>query len=410
MSNNFENQVTQTIQKIAECIDFNKLADNGLFCGNAGAFLFYAYLHLYTDNDESERLGRCFDLVQNNLELNGVSDPTLSTGIAGIGWTFQHLMACGILEKDEAMLATFDRICIESFQALSSQNNYDVWHGFLGIAQYLMERHNENDMSAHLAKIPDLIWQASTIYNNRLIWIDYGRQKMFPKEEARINLGLAHGISGLLSIVARLHDLDINRDACKKLMLHIGTLLMSFKRDEPRQTSAYYPSAIPLSAIQDTNQYGSRLGLCHGDMGIACAFYKAGKSLQKEDWINEALFLMDHAVTRTQNGETMDEPCLCHGTISNAHLFNKFYHATGNPTYKDCAAYWVNATFKLKRKNRENPTGFLYKCPVLGNNPDEITWGVNYSLIDGDIGLGLSLLYLTDMAPATWDRILLLDI
>lgn len=69
-----------------------------------------------------------------------------------------------------------------------------------------------------------------------------------------------------------------------------------------------------------------------------------------------------------------------------------------------------NATFALKSETENTSIDFIYKCPVLGDNPDEIKWDINYSLIDGDIGLGLSLLYLTNLAPATWDKILLIDI
>lgn len=36
---------------------------------------------------------------------------------------------------------------------------------------------------------------------------------------------------------------------------------------------------------------------------------------------------------------------VCHGSTGNAHIFNRFYQATGEQVFGDAAHYWMTRTF-----------------------------------------------------------------
>ena len=80
----------------------------------------------------------------------------------------------------------------------------------------------------------------------------------------------------------------------------------------------------------------------------------------------------------------MRDANLCHGAVGLAHLYNRFYQASGEPVLRDAARAWFARTLAMPR-------------------------AAQIDLLDGAIGVGLALYAAISTTEPGWDRILLCE-
>ena len=158
--------------------------------------------------------------------------------------------------------------------------------------------------------------------------------------DGQYNLGLSHGIPGVIALLARLCALEVPAPDARKLLDGAVTFLLSQKR--PKRGSVYpwavHPDERPVPK-------GSRVAWCYGDLGIAAALMSAASLCEREDWFEESLALARGAASRRMDDAGVIDAMLCHGAAGNAHLFNRLYQASGDPALREAALYWYQVTF-----------------------------------------------------------------
>jgi len=96
---------------------------------------------------------------------------------------------------------------------------------------------------------------------------------------------------------------------------------------------------------------------------------------------------------------------LCHGTSGMAHLLNRCYQASGDEQLRDAAIVWFRRTL-ARRELGKGVGGFLSPPENAGAGP----WREAHDLLEGAVGIGLTLLGACTDSEPRWDRLVLCDV
>jgi hypothetical protein len=395
----------------------------GLLSGYGGAALFYAYSHLWTRNDL--HLEQLHGVVGRTLEALEAEPPGLSHagGLAGIAWCLQHLVRLGLIEGDGAGGAggdgdgggVFDQIddllAAELDRALAA-GQYDFLHEGLGIALYFIERLPDPRARAVLERAVTGLEATASRDEGRggqrrddidaIRWRDhFTRRARDGHDGPCYNLGLAHGSSAIVAILASLHDHGVATERVATLLRGATQWLRSTRLPADGDCVSLYPILVDA----DNRPLGptpSRLGWCYGDLAVATALGRAGASLGDRACSDEAHAILRHTVAQrtASNGAIMDA-ALCHGSMGVSHMLRRAHHATGDDALRAGADHWLAHTLQLGA-GPGSAAGF--RCWR------DDTYVDAFDLLQGITGIGLGLLAVLDpdTAPA-WDRCLLLS-
>ncbi|HEY2294670.1 MAG TPA: lanthionine synthetase LanC family protein [Thermoanaerobaculia bacterium] len=382
--------------------------------GSAGVGIFYLYLGFLRDGS------RWFPDAVRCLEraLAGLSEvdmpPDLFRGIAGVVWAFEHAR--------EHLWRSGDDSSVEIDEALAEwcgeeEIPDELMHGLGGLCVYALERPScpssrqllETAVSAlerHAHRFPEgVAWPLGERSVKTLItWYeregtDEARRVLGELERLSAAMGgifrpgAAHGAAGVVASLGAVAARAPRESAVRGLVHDAARWLLAQRL--PPEAASVFPefcgAAYPLS----------QSGWCNGDLGIACALLTAARALEEPSLMDAALAAARREAARTVDdieGFNRNTPMLCHGHAGRAHLFNRFYQASGDELFADTARYWFRQTLDLRRAGQGfggfvNPGSKGEPVPMQG-------------LLMGAAGMGLALIAgLGDEEPA-WDCIL----
>ncbi len=373
--------INEVLNNIKNELLKNNGSSNSILSGNSGICLFWYHYNLYKKNEDSfgvfqNSLEEVFDSFNLNQEIL-----TYSNGTIGVLFLLEFFKKKGVIDSEIIEQDIYDEINKYAVYELDN-NNYDILHGGLGT---LMPTNLANKTDK---KLVDLLFKKINSNDNLFLWND------FFTEQIHFNLGLAHGNPGYLAILVQ-NKFFLTPSNFKKVEKIIKSI-KSFKIENA--TLSLYPN-------YSSNQNSSRLGWCYGDLGIASAFWQAGKAFNEDAWQQESIDIMLHSAKRknlTENGVL--DAGICHGAAGIAHFFNRFYKETGIKEFDEARWYWLDETLKMAKHN----DGLAGYKSWHGDNKE---WINDYSLLEGIAGIGLVLLgFLTDdVEDLDWDRCLLLS-
>src|SRR5262249_26014505 len=154
------------------------------------------------------------------------------------------------------------------------------------------------------------------------------------------NLGLAHGVPGVIALLG-LACAD-GMDLRKVRPLLEGAVSWVLAQQHPHGFPAWIRP-------EDTSRSPSRLAWCYGDPGVAAALLGAADCVQEPAWEHAALAIARRAWERPCDQAGVIDAGLCHGAAGLGHLFNRMYQATGEPWLADAARFWFARTLALRR-------------------------------------------------------------
>lgn len=225
-----------------------------------------------------------------------------------------------------------------------------------------------------------------------------GDQEKYPR--GNFNVGMAHGISGVLAVlsVALLHKIQVpgQKLAIKK----ITNWLRQFQSPVLGRGGSYWPSHISWEeqlAGHVSNQNYDRDGWCYGTPGVARAMYLAGCALQ-DSGLQELGVQAFAAVFAKSPGEWgLRAPTFCHGAAGLLHLTQLMFLDTGLSRYK---VYRQQVLASLLEKYESHcPFGFR----ELEWQNNELQTVNRVGLINGAVGCALTLLGLLKPIRSNWD-------
>jgi hypothetical protein len=212
---------------------------------------------------------------------------------------------------------------------------------------------------------------------------------------AHFNLGMAHGVPGLLAALAV---------ACREKAVFSGLpeaveRLASWLLDQ--QELSAWPEIIGLDGLRTP---GGRPGWCYGVPGLARALYLAGDALDVVGWREQAVSALVHTLDQPWDSFGMRDAGLCHGWAGLLHTTQRMAWDSDDPRLAaavDELAERVTASFDTNA-----PFGFRYDATgEIQMHPDRpgFLWGA--------AGVALALnTYATAQPPTTrWDLALLVS-
>lgn len=381
-------QIKESVFKINEELKNNTKSNYNLYSTNGGQLLFQYLTAKLKVKNSSEFENSLTDFLKNFDKTDNVS---FSSGVSGNLWLINYFIEEGII--DDLLLDIKEQVksVLQYVDEFNKQGNYDFLHGSLGllfVSNYCRKLLGDNFVKTRIDSVLEGLQTSEKgfYFNN---WMGVYKNIDITKS---INFSLSHGLASAVIVLSKNKE---GKEAVKGILKYIKTY-----KSKNKDTLSLYPSVVEKGK---KIEYNSRLAWCYGDLGIAIAFWQAGKLLSNELWKKEAIEIMIHASTRTDlKKNKIVDAGFCHGTSGIAHIFNRFYKETKLEIFNKARKYWLEQTFIILKENKvENFKSWQ------GDNG----WVKDNGLLEGVSGVGLVLLgFLTnEISDLNWDKCVLLN-
>lgn len=374
--------------------------------------LLYAYLGLEEPNDGWQR--KSLDYLNLAIERLSVSSPPhngLYGGVAGIGWLVAHVVtllsrlnmsdAVEVCDDGEDPLLDVDEFLLRHLEIGNYvDRNYDLISGVVGIGLYWLERLPDRKATIGIQRAVEILELAAEETSTGITW--FTPPSLIPPIQkgkapnGYYNLGVAHGVPGVIAFLAQVASLSLN-DVIKlktSTLLEASIKWLLVQQRPPGSLSRY---SSWTTSIKDSGD--SRLGWCYGDLGVAAVLHLTALLTGHSIWMSEAESTLDHCVLRTVSTGVFDAP-LCHGAFGVAHIYNRIDKMRGDDRYKQATITWVLRGLAM-RKRGVGVAGYYAWDSSLA--PSEYA---NASFLSGAIGVALVLLSFISSHDPQWDRML----
>jgi lantibiotic modifying enzyme len=370
--------------------------------GSAGLALFFSFF----DSPE-----QAVELLAHAVELVGKQTltPALYDGFTGVAWAIELLQDPLGLVLDDDPNDTVDAALAAYVARTPWRKDYDLISGLAGIGVYVLERKPSPQRTALLDRIVDRLSETSTHTAEGITWhtppellADWQRE-LYPS--GYYNLGLSHGVPGVIALLGRLCGEGIAAPHARTLLDGAVSWLLS--TENPEESASRFGTRL-TGVSGDRPEPPSRVSWCYGDLGIAAALLSAARHAGEPSWEREALRIGRHTARRPVPGSGVEDAGICHGAAGNGHLFNRLYQATGDALFLDAARAWFESAL-ARRRPGEGVAGYLamrseYRVLPPGHRGH---WDAEVGFLKGAAGIGLALLAATTSVTPQWDRILL---
>jgi lantibiotic modifying enzyme len=373
--------------------------DASLANGSAGAGLLFDHLARADGSSSFDALATS-QLMAAKAALP-TADPKLGlyAGVTGVAWALEHT---GRTSGASDFLGRVNA-------ALQAAIAHDPWRGpfslddgLVGMGVYLFERRDQPQIRACLERLVDRLDENATREVAGISWHTSPRW-LSPRERAcsprgHFDLGLAHGVPGVIALLAKLHHADIARARCDALLAGAVRWLLA----QARIGEASFPSHVgPELAAEPT-----RSAWCYGDPGVAAALLMAARHVDNREWEAEAERIALTACRRPLEHTGVIDASICHGASGLGLIYQRLFHATGNPAFRDAARDWYARAMAMRTPG-DGVAGYLAWSP---NAAGVREWRAERALLSGAIGVALALHAGLSNAEPRWDRMLLLDL
>jgi hypothetical protein len=323
-------------------------------------------------------------------------------GFAGIAWAVQQFLPAW---QDGAAdpLDGIDAVLVDCL-ARNRVAELDVTAGLAGIGVYLLSRAPRPAAASGLqAIVAQLAQRAERPAAGGVTWrvppaaLDEVDRVAYPA--GRYDLGVAHGVAGIMAFLARVAAAGIETAQATDLLQGAVAWLLRQARDSADQCRFPYWVAPVGAAVSSVPAW------CYGDLGIALALLATAFAAGRADWQAEAIDLGLFVAERSMQMPPKVDAGICHGTSGVAHQFNRLFQATGRTRFRDAARYWYEQTFRLQAPG----TGIGGFRALIRDENFQDLWIASPELLSGAAGIGLGLLAGLLPHEPTWDRMLLIS-
>jgi hypothetical protein len=320
--------------------------------------------------------------------------PGLYFGFAGISWVATHL-AGRLFEETQDNCLEVDEVLIATLDDPMWNARYELLSGVVGMGVYARERLPRPSavrlIEAVLGRLEACAERstAGAAFLNPTATLSPEYHEMAP--HGMYNLGLAHGIAGVISFLGSLCRIGVAVERAAPLLTDSVAWLLS--RELPAGGDYRFKSTYTPDRDVDV----PRLGWCHGDLAVATALLVAARGAGEPSWEQHARRIARSAAALSVDTRVPDAG-LCHGAAGIGHLFNRLYQATDEPALGEAARMWLRRAVAM----REPGHGIGgYRTFLRGSRYSDPGFRV------GSSGIALALLAAASQVPPDWDRLLM---
>lgn len=328
----------------------------------------------------------CLDHAISSLAAAPAS-AALYSGFTGVAWAAElvdGLLGTGDGDRNETIDAAVASLL---HRELPEAVPYDLINGLTGLGVYALVRRPGAAGADCLAAVVHQLARRARRDSDGVYWWTPPALLLGPQRErypdGGVDLGVAHGMAGVLPLLARAHALGAGGDVAGPLLADaVRWLLAHLVPDGSGQTAPGFVAA-------GTGAAAARTAWCYGDPGVAMALLLAARDAGEPGWAEAATRLALHAAARPAGQTGVADAGLCHGTAGLAHLFNRMHQLTGEPDLARAAVFWIERTLAL----------------CAGPDP---AWN-GPGLLEGAAGIALALVAAYTAAEPVWDQMLLVS-
>jgi lantibiotic biosynthesis protein len=277
--------------------------------------------------------------------------------------------------------------------------------GLVGFGTYFLERLPRESAAkgvravfAHLENLSERVNGTATWYSGPELLPEWQREQC---PNGYYNLGVAHGIPGIIHFLSEVTATDIV-DQARSHELLAGAVDWLFAQQRPKGSQSRFASWIsPGEKSRD-----SRMAWCYGDLGIVSVLLQVAHRTGRRDWRGFAEELLNHCLAWPPDQTGIADAPLCHGAAGVAHIFNRIYQTEGDRRCLDAALLWYQRAMAF----RQTGTGVGGFSSLTRPDPSAPpVWEASPAFLDGAGGVALAFLAAVTSIEPSWDRMLLLS-
>ena len=375
-------KVNEIIKKVASTIEASQssASDLGLLNGLSGKLLFLWQLGLHDDSMVDEKVfAQNLQFLEENLNQI-INHAQLSYGLTGIGWFFEYTNQTQSGEYDAELCLDIDAILQQGLSAPHWRGEIEMVLGLGGYAIYAARRKDLSAQTKFFDRILMFFEQLATFTTNNMVTWNQPPKSVYrldkeSKSAEEYNLGLAHGVPGIIASLLPALNCPQLRKRAENLISNSCNWLLSQQQD-PKEYGSYF------STVASSNKV-SRLAWCYGDLTIALTLYRAGAALNNPSYIDKAIEIGLHSASRNLRSSIVQDAGICHGSAGLYLIFNKLFKASGVAEFEVASLKWLDHTLALFERNglsgfdKFDSDGFFVQ---------------NLGFLEGYAGIGLCLL------------------
>jgi lantibiotic biosynthesis protein len=345
--------IDESLEKLIALLYDFRCQNDSVWSGSIGQLLYASYFYKYSDKPEwgDKALGiieTLFDKLENmdNPSLYGAS---LANGISSLGFVLTIMEHEGIGDFDE-QLGLFDKIIYDGGIRLIEKNNTDYLYGITGTLNYLSLRTNHLSVKKYLEHLVELL-AAKVINTPKGSYFPNSHLEDMSPKNIEIDFGLAHGQCGILLTLLKIYEQNIASEKLENILVNGVNFILNHQTNTDFQNGKYsffpvkFNEDFAWDSPQNYKMYSNRLGWCYGDLNQLLLLYRAGKTLNKPQWVLLADKMGEIVVQRKKIKETdIYDSHFCHGSSGLVQFYKRLFEASQNTQYLDTANYWLNAT------------------------------------------------------------------
>lgn len=370
-----------------------------------GIIVFTAMYHHHFGNEKSkvilEDQVAIFEEALNEYSVENPAKQTLVGGYLSFGLVYHFLKKYAKMEASPYFEENLDDIAFAALEFQLDIGNLDFLYGATGILHYmLLYTKDKNTRNRAISLYLTHLQKTKLHLEDGITWEDY----YFRHREGKvgINLGLAHGVPGILKVLLSIHayaELEPQKNGIKKIIQGVVSFLKNVVFEQNEIAYSYF--FIP-DVEQDVSSVNTRLGWCYGDLSNALILFQAGKVIEDDATIQFANEILQKSCKRTlQSSTKIRDAGLCHGTAGLQHMYQIAYNYTQTEDLLNTSQHWLQETFE-----QCNP--FINERTYKKFNPIEKKYEIDNGFLEGAAGIGLSLITLLT-GDSSWNELLLLN-
>lgn len=331
----------------------------------------------------------------------------LFTGITGMQWLREHLSPATpeqLQDSDRAAESeVFDARLEDELHRSPWEMPFDLISGYAGIGLYALDMLSQDRRRSLLEKLVDCLEECAIVQKDGCAWftpatfVPINQRELAP--HGYFNLGMAHGVPGVIVFLARTHRAGILPERTAELLERSVSWMLSQRI--PSSPTGTFPGWI----VEGSPPQPTQVAWCYGDLGVAAALFHAARSLDRSDWEGIALAHAENVALRFLDTGGVVDASLCHGAAGNAHIFNRLYRATHNERFADAARHWVDVLFSVPAHG-ERSAEFQFQ---VYDGAGSFRWEARSEFLVGNAGVALALLSMIRDIEPNWDRCLALS-
>lgn len=320
----------------------------GVKNGLAGVSLFYYYKNLYNNNTKNSE--NCILFLE--MAIEGLNEDykgdSIIRDIIEIGQLLDFYVQKKILSVDDVYFyfENFNDILIDFLNEEIFKKRLNPVFGAISFGYYFLNAKDyisESFLTRVIDKIYVLIKELMVEDNGFVYW----ESDVVRDMKKLIEFNVTHGVAGIINFLLSVYKFEILNNEDINTTLHKAIkFILNYKRSEGE-------SLFPFD-IESRDKKKFSLNLIYGDIGIGYTIYRAGKLLNKDNYINFGKdILINSAKFQDYKENYMSEANLNYGCLGLCSFFRFFNGLDPNNYFEKASKYWYDIYPKFKKYENE---------------------------------------------------------